>query len=191
MKLIELPSKENIAQILMICLFPVNAWALFVFFHDLPAYLMHYQLSEIAGILAYVLAFALLESILVAGILVFLASIFPKRWFLSHFISQGFVIISVTSIWWVVFQFWYWRQRVAPHGIQVDNSGNSLSIWIPMLLWLITYLAALISSSVILRQSGSMERILKGLADRFIVPSTFFLIAGLLGISIVILRNLP
>lgn len=151
---------------------------------------MHYQIAEIVGIMAYMLVFSLFESIAVAGVLIFLASIAPKQWFFNRFISQGLLIILVTTLWVAWFQFWYWSQRIQPQGIQEGDAFNYLSIGLPLLLWLITYLIALISLSIYLQRSRKLEKVFLDIADRIVVPSSIFLAAELLSVIIILARNL-
>ncbi len=190
MKPARLPSQSELISALAICAFPVNIWALFIFSHELPAYLMHYKLSDVAGILAYVLAFALLETALATAFIVFIAVILPRRWFLSRFTAQSFVLVSTTTLWFIMFHFWNWRERA---GTVNTSEGTQLSlstIWLPALFWGITYLAASGGISALLHRSHRFEKWLQNTAERFVIPSAVFLFADLLGILIVIVRNL-
>lgn len=173
----------------MVCCFPIHLWAIFIFLHEFPAYLMYLTALEIIGILAYILVFALLESLLATGTLVLMAFLLPRRWFLEHFVAYGLVFVVVTAIWLVPFHFWSYRQ-LAGSTDQTGSVPQNLSRILGfMLVWLATYVAVISAFYVKLRRSPGLEEKFIDLADRFTVPSTIFIVMDFISIGIILARN--
>ena len=151
---------------------------------------MRYQPLEIIGIFSYVMSFALLESLIVISVLILLAFLLPRKWFLDYFTSQGFALVSLTVIWFIMAHFWIWRRMGASSGddtagIQLDSFITQISVF----LWLVTFILALIGFSIAIHRSSRLEGILENVMDRLTVPSTLFIVIDLLGIFIILMRN--
>ena len=68
------------------------------FLNDLPSLLLYFRLAEMAVIFAYMMAFALLESLIVTAGLALTAAILPSKWLRDGFAYKGFIFIIVGSI---------------------------------------------------------------------------------------------
>ncbi len=64
---------QRFARFFSVCAFPVHVWALLVYFYDLPGLMMRMSPADYLAHGSYVLAFALLESVLLTGICAALA----------------------------------------------------------------------------------------------------------------------
>jgi len=183
-----LPGNENLVQLFLVCVFPIHVWAIVIFFYDVPSYLMHIPLPEIFGILAYVLSFSLLESLLVFLFLLGLAVALPKKWFLQHFTSQGVIFLFVLAIWFGVSNFLLWDKLLdASSGIRGRDS-EILSLAVLGVMWLITCLTAIIGLSIALRLSSRFEKSLLDIAKRISTLSAIFLFIDVISISFLGMR---
>ena len=72
-------------------LFVLFGWSIRGFFFEIPSFLLYFGLGDIASILFYMMAFALLESFFVTGGLVIFSMVFPSNWFKSGFGYKGFL----------------------------------------------------------------------------------------------------
>jgi hypothetical protein len=183
------PSRKDLASIFLVCVFPIHAWAFFVFLYEYPAYQMHLSASEIAGILAYVLLQALLESLLAAGVLTVLALVLPGKWFLDRFITLGVILVSVTALWFAGLNFWVANFLQNSLSSTAGDQLALLSLGLPVLLWLLTYAAAIVILSAAERRFSKFERALQDIADRSTILSAIFLTFDLLGLVIIGVRN--
>ncbi len=161
---------------------PVHLWALLLFFYSLPSYLMRMNIWTMLGILAYVLALALLESILVSALLALIALVLPYRFFKQYCVPQGVLTILLLTAW-----------LIPAHFALVSTTGTWLSPSLDALLpsaWLISLAGGLISGSLLLRRRPGLARSLTSLAERFTLLSTVYLVLDLCGLAAVILRLL-
>jgi len=161
---------------------PVHLWAVLLFFYSLPAYLVRMNIWTMLGILAYVLALALLESLLVTAVLAVIALILPHRFFKQYFIPQGVLIILLSTLW-----------LIPVHFALINTAQVWLSPSIDALLptvWLISLVGALLGFSVLLRRRPGVARFLTDLAERFTILSTVYLGLDLFALMAIILRLL-
>ena len=77
----------------------VFSWSLRGFFYRTPSFILYMDIFQLLAVLAYYLAFALLESVLVFFVLAVFGGLFPTRWIKPQFASGvlGFMIAAATS----------------------------------------------------------------------------------------------
>jgi hypothetical protein len=184
-----LPGKNALFQLFLVVLFPFHAWAFFVFLYELPAYVMQLKVGEIAGILSYVFSFALLESLMVAAFLVVLAMILPGKWFFDHFLPQGVALVIISAIWLAALNFWLWKRLLDALYSAGGEQLPLLALAVPLVIWLVSYLAAVVGLSIALRRFTKVEKALLEFADRITVLSAIFLTADVISLGVLGVRN--
>ena len=171
-----LPIKQDILYVLSGVLFVVYAWAIHSFLFQLSSWLLNYQLGEILGILSYTLALALLESLLLLGLLLLIALLLPSRWFKDGFAYKGFLATLVAAAGMFLL-----RNYLLEDGNLARNAfylilgiGIGLSFLLGFLFQHVT----------------ALQRFLLAIEERLQVFNYLFLPAGILGLVVVFLRNL-
>ncbi len=121
------------------------------------------------------MAFALLESLAVIGILVLLSAILPSNWLKEGFSSKGFVVIAVGSATAILFQ----------HFLK-DNYPSTLMLLASSIapLVLITFLI------FIIRSMPKVQNLLLNVQDRILIMLFIYVPIGLLSLIVVMYRNL-
>lgn len=102
-----LPVQKDMFLVFGVVLFAVFGWSIRGFFYKLPAFSLYFGLDANLAILCYMMAFALLESLLVTSALVAIAAILPFGWLRSGFAYKGFLIILVATVAMILFEGWY------------------------------------------------------------------------------------
>ena len=101
----------------------------------------------------------------------------PGRFFaVTRLVAQGTLIVLLSSIWAVVLHFRlnaFW-----------DLTSPLRTAWI------VTYLVSLILAVYFLHQSQKIEGWLVAFASRVELLATFYLVLGVVGSVVVVLRNL-
>jgi hypothetical protein len=160
---------------LSVAVFVCFSWAIFRLFDKLPSFILYFTPTEIAVIFAYMMAFALLESLAVTGFLVLLGAVLPSKWLKDGFAYKGFVILAIATIDAILFQ-------------------KFLSTEFPSTLMLalgsILPLALIVVLLATLQSMPRMRSILAGLQDRFMIMSYIYIPIGLICIIAVTFRNL-
>ncbi len=122
------------------------------------------DVGEIGSVFAYMMAFALLESLLVLLVLIIPAVILPGKWFREGFSYKAFLVIIVAAISSIYYQ----------NSLTYTYSGSTT-----ILIWLgVTFLTMviLVFISQIIKP---LPRILSIIVEQF---NIFFYLYGLIGV---------
>ena len=93
------PTKREAALLFVACVFPTHVWTMLHFLREVPAYLRRMDLVDVLGVLAYTQVFALLESVVLLGLLILISIALPRRLFKDKFVPQGTVLIFTMFLW--------------------------------------------------------------------------------------------
>ncbi len=178
-----LPVRTDILKVFNVVLFVVFSWSIRGFLFEIPAFLLYLGLPDISQILFYMLAFALLESILVTGGLVFLSMILPSNWFKSGFAYKGFLIILAATIGLIIFQGYY------KIGFFQNLIKNDYSDFEPILIGLMISILALSILFWLIHIKPRLQKYLSDLIEQFSVFGYIYLPLGVIGFLVVIMRN--
>jgi len=152
------------------------------FLHKVPSYLLRFNVGEIISILAYVLAFALLESLLFLGAIVLLSFVLPRHVILDRFISQGTILALTTMLWIIPIHY----KKVILKTLSLKSIDASLVNG----FWLISFLLILVGLSIQIRRFPKFEAIIIAFADRLTVLGVLFLALDIVSVIIVTFRNI-
>ncbi len=93
-----IPESNEMLIALGMALFVVHSWSLRMFFFRVPSFLLYMGVGQILAVLAYMMAFALLESLFVTLILILVSAILPLKWLRDGLGYKSFIIILVAAV---------------------------------------------------------------------------------------------
>ena len=170
-----LPARTEIDPAFGFLVFAVFTWSVRGFFSELPSLLLYYPLGEIFGVFSYMMAFALLESLLAMALLICAAMILPEAWFRRGFSRKAAVVVLVAGAFMIYLQ-------------------NILTFQFPSLQeTAVGAGAAFLLLFVLLALLAKVERfrsLFNNLLERFKVFSIIYTPLGVTGLVVVALRNL-
>ena len=170
-----LPHRREVIAVLGVTVFLCHSWTLLGFFNKLPSYLLYFTPSEIFGVFAYMMAFALLESLGFTSLLVLLSFILPSSWLKDGFAYKGFIIVVIATAASILFQ------KYLPNDYP---SALMLAVSAIVPLFLIVVLIGVSAST------PSLQSLFRDIEDRFSIMLYIFVPIGLLSTAVVIARNL-
>jgi hypothetical protein len=154
----------------------VHVWAIINILIVFPAWLLRLSIWELAGAIGYPLVEALLESTILWTGLVVVSFVLPKKWLAEKFVALSSVLVWLLALWAVLVQFifvsivqWGWQQLLPGLFLMVLSFG--------LVYWFV-------------RRYGRLEGWIKMLVQGFAVLTYIYVIFDLLGLVVVILRNL-
>ncbi len=175
-----LPSRQEALAVFSVVVFIVFSWTLYRAFWWLPSWLEYLNVWSVLILLAYILAFALFESLVVMGLLLLLCWMTPGRYFKDQFVVQGSALAAVLGI--------------GGYLIQRDVSRiYKLELWQTLaypLLALIGIIAFIITTSFVFKRIGLLTRLALAVAERMTIFAYLYVPLGLIGALVVIARNL-
>jgi hypothetical protein len=169
------PRRSEITAVFGVAVFMCFTWTMIGFFNKLSSFILYLTLGEIANIFAFMMAFALLESLVVAGLLVLLSAVLPSRWLKEGFAFKGFVILFVATVTAILFQKAL-RDHFPSPQMLLTYSVLPLLV-IALLLWIV-------------QTRPKIQNILLSVQDRILIMLFIYVPIGLLGLMVVMARNL-
>lgn len=142
-------------------------------FSQFNVWLLRMTIWELTGIVSYTFLYTLLESILVFFALILGLLMLPKRWGKDRVISLTSVLIICTSIAAVVLHLY-------------EDRLGGLNILTVFGFYLLLMFAGF---SLVVRRER-IDRWINGLVDRITTLSFFYIFIDLIGVGVVIFRNI-
>jgi len=164
-----------VISVLAIAVFVCFTWTLIGFFNKLSSFILYFTPGEIANILAFMMAFALLESLAATGLLILLSAILPSSWLKEGFAFKGFLILLVATLTAILFQ-------------------KALRDYFPSPQMLLTYtvlpLLVIVLLIWIVKSQPKIQNILLSVQDRILIMLFIYIPIGVIGLMVVMARDL-
>jgi hypothetical protein len=180
-----IPARRELREVFDVVLFSVFGWSIRGFLYKIPAFTLYFGLKTNLAILCYMLAFALLESLLVTAALMAIGTLLPSRFLKEGFAYKSFLIILVASVALILFQGYYHITFFK------DILAGDYSSIPPFVAGFVLSATFLISLFWVCRQQPRFQKYLLSLVEQFGVFAYFYVPLGLIGLIVVIIRNLP
>jgi len=174
----KLASKNEYFQLFLVCLLPIHVWAIINLMRRASSLVLSVNSLEILGVLAYVLLFALFESLIAFAVLFTLSLILPAQFFSSKLIPVGTVLVflaSVSAVFIHLYNAW-------------EIEDIKFDLWAGM--WAFIGLVATGPSVYLIRRDKRIGAAIQGVVDRLSVLSMIYLFFDFLGLAAVIIRNI-
>lgn len=174
-----LPDRRQFWPVLSTVIFIVFTWTIYHALYQVPSWLYYMKITGILVLLAYILGFALLESLLVSAYLAAYCFFLPKRWFRKYFAAQGFLLAVLLTI-----SAYLVRREF--------DSIQKLETWQMAAIPLAFMLAiALVSPllAILLERFPKLVGLFEGVGSRLTIFSYFYIPLGITGWLVVLFRN--
>lgn len=175
-----LPEKAQVLPALSAIIFVVFTWSLYRMFYQLPSWLGYLSLGNVLSLAAYVLMFALVESLVLLAILLIFGACLPGIWLRKDFAVQGSTLTGIAALGAYLLQ----RNVGALYKLPPERLLlNSLLILAGLIL-------ALGISAFIYMRLPVLQKWVGNLAERLTVFAYIYIPLGLISLAAVLLRNL-
>jgi hypothetical protein len=169
------PHRNEIIAVVGVAVFVCFSWTIIGFINKLSSFILYFSRAEITAIFAYMMAFALLESLTFTGLVVLVSAVLPSSWLKEGFAFKGFIITIVATITAILFQ----------HALRDDFP--------PMMMLLASSIIPLLVVAILIFLIHSMPRvqnIVLNIQDRLSILLFIYVPLGFLSLIIVLYRNL-
>lgn len=170
------PSRTDSLYVFAACVIPVFLWAFLNYLDAFPGFALRLTLWDLVGTASYVLAFALIESLLLLLPWIVIAAILPARIFKDHFVAFASIIVLISSVWMMYANYYLLNFGRMPREQLLSG----------FILYLIT-VAVPISLVVRFRR---VEKLVQEIIQRLAVLAYVYAGLGFIALIIVIIRNL-
>lgn len=171
-------AKADYFKLFLVCSFPVHVWAYINLLNDMPAIQLEMGVWRILGVAAYVLGFALIESLFIFGLIFLVSIILPERLFGLKLVQVGSIFVLTTAIAALFIHFYG----------QWEIESFSFAAWIA--LWAMIGLSTFIVAVYWLNRNQQVRGIFQSGIERLAVLSLVYISLDILGLFVIIIRNL-
>jgi hypothetical protein len=176
----KLPSRQEATTVLSVVVFIIFSWTLYRMFWYVPSWLEHLSIWSVATTAAYVLSFALLESIIVFVLVCSLSLVFPRRIFKQQFTAQACSIVAGLSVGAYLLQ----------RKMKLIYRLSYLELLVYPVMILLCLVILILILYYIFKRFEYIARFIRLLAERMTVFLYVYVPLGLLGWLVVIFRNI-
>jgi hypothetical protein len=170
-----LPDRRETQMVLGFLVFVVFSWSVRGFLYRVTSFLLYFDTGEVLSVFFYMMAFALLESLLVLGGLLLLTIVLPGKWFRVGFSYKASLIVLVTAVAMILLQ-----------GMLTSEAPSQVILLIGMIVSLVVLFGLNFAFYRIQRLQSGLNAVL----DRFTVFTYLYIPLGIVGLLVVLVRNL-
>jgi hypothetical protein len=176
-------------RLFLICAFPLHLWTLLMLFRDINWVAERTSMWDAIGFSGYALLYALLESILLTGFVALLSLMLPRGWnkilrmlvlSLTAFVLSGWSIVEQLIL--IVF---YGRLR--HFGIANPWLANR---WAWGSIFVVVIVLSMAVPILMMRGNSKLQEKINAFLDRLTILSGLYLFLDVVGIVIIIIRNI-
>jgi hypothetical protein len=182
-------SRAGLWSLFLVCALPCHVWTLILTLNDVSWVMERTNAWDALGIIAYGLLFAFIESLIVFLITAVLGLLISAGWDEPRRIAMLGLLVVTAAAWLMCGQA-YFLLELRPPGPLLGlaaRSGHPLRLLYAALLGLIVP-SLLIPALAVLR-SDRFSRLVQAAADRLAILVQFYLLLDVLGLLIVVIRN--
>jgi len=183
-------SRQGLWSLFLIGAFPLHFWTLILVFRDISWLTERTNAWDAIGVASYGMIFAFTESVVIFLVVVLLGFFTPKQWETDRRITFLALLILITSVWGMIGQLLFlWNIFLPAQAIHfLRSSSHPLRIIYAVCLMVVTPTVLLPVYAFI--RSNQAVMFMQNLMERLALLATFYLFFDLLGLIIVILRNI-
>ena len=183
-------SRQGLWLLFLICAFPLHLWTLILAFRDISWITERTNTWDAIGVVSYGMVFALVESVLIFLVLLLLGLITPWRWDPDRRIAFLAFLVLITSVWAMISQLLFlWNVSLPAQAIEfLRESDHPVRITYAVCLMVITPTVLLPAYSFL--KTKKAVTVMQNLIERLSLLSMFYLVFDLLGVIIIVVRNI-
>lgn len=183
-------SRQGLWSLFLVCAFPLHLWTLIMAFRDLSWLSERTNAWDAIGVASYGMLFAFVESAVIFLIVALLGLLTPRHWGQSRRIAFLGLLILIVSIWGMIGQLLFlWNVFLPVQAIEfLRDSSHPLRILYGASLLVVTPTVLLPVYSLI--KSEKAVPFMQSLLERLSLLTMFYLFFDLLGLIVVIIRNI-
>lgn len=160
----------------MAIVIPTHIWSFLNILFYVPSWILFLRYWDIIGVIAYIQLLALVETLFFFMIAIGLSFLIPHRYYRDRIVPISATWVFIISGWLAFFN--------------LNQTLLKLNKIMPLILWLVTLIIALMLGTIIVWRSRKIENILSRLIEKLIPLAVFYLVIDFLLILIIIIRNI-
>ena len=183
-------TRQGLWSLFLMCVFPQHLWTLIFAFRDMSWLISRTNVWDAVGNASYAMVYAFFESLVIFCVFALLGLFTPKQWEVNRRVAFMTLLLFVTVIWAMVSQLLYLWNIWLPFPVMQFIAATGR----PLLMLYIISLALVVPTVslpvlVFVRSKKAFPSLLD-LMDRLSTLSILYLFFDVIGLVIVIIRNI-
>jgi hypothetical protein len=185
-------SKREILNLFLVCAFPIHVWTIYLFLSDVQWVSERTNTWDAIGYGSYALVFAFIESLLFTLFIYLLSMLLPKGWRVKSILAMMSLISISISFWAIVNQLYFLIETASGQIFNFLMGSNHPMRYgfVGILILLVLVLASVIAPIFLIARYKKFEEGVITFIDRITLLSSLYLLMDLLGLFIIIYRNI-
>ena len=183
-------SRQGLWSLFLMCAFPLHAWALLLAFRDLSWLTERTNAWDAIGVGAYGLVFAFIESVVIFLVIVLLGFLVSRRWDEERRIALLSVLALVLALWAIIGQLFFMLAVSVPGGVIGFMAGTAHPLRLLYAAALALVAPTVLVPTLLVLRSGRASQLIRGLIERVSLLTMFYLLFDVIGLVIVLIRNI-
>jgi hypothetical protein len=156
----------------------IYSWSIRGFLYQLSSLRLYHTLGEIFAVFSYLMAFALVECLVMMCGLIVMGFILPGKWLREGFVYKGFITTLVAGIALIKLHSYLFslNYTMPPMNIIYLGAGGVIVLLISLIL--------------VFQNIPRLQNFLLAFQERLQIFVYFYIPLGVLGLLVVVLRNL-
>ena len=183
-------SRQGLWSLFLISAFPLHLWTLILAFRDISWLTERTNVWDAIGVLSYGLLVAFVESVVIFLVIALLGFLTPRQWESDRRITFLAFLVLITSVWAIISQLLFlWNVSLPTWAIAyLRQSDHPVRIVYGAIL-MVVMPTVLLPAYSFLRTKKAVT-VMQDLMERFSLLAMFYLFFDLLGVVIIVIRNL-
>jgi hypothetical protein len=173
------------------CAFPLHFWTMILVFRDVSWVIERTNVWDAVGVGSYGMLFAFLESVIIFIVVTLLGFITPKQWEVNKRIAFLSLLVLITALWGMISQLLFLWNVYLPGTVIRFIAHSAHPLWVLYSMSLAIVVPTILLPFYLFIRSDKSTGRMRDLAERLSVLTVFYLFIDLLGLIIVIVRNIP
>jgi len=182
-------TKQGLWSLFLICAFPLHAWTLVLAFRDFSWVTERTNSWDAVGVVSYGLLYAFVESVVIFVLAAVLGFLISRVWTEERRIALMSTLVMIASLWAMAGYLYFL--------LEIKVSGQIIGFLVGLehpLRFIYAVSLTLVAGTVLLPtyfllKSDGFLKAIRGLFERLSLLTLFYLFFDLIGLVIVIVRN--
>lgn len=183
-------NKQSLWSLFLMCAFPLHVWAFLMAFRDVSWVIKRTNVWDGFGVVSYGALFALVESLLVFLVIAALGLLMPKGWDYNKRTGFLSLLVLIVSLWAIVVQLLaVWNVWLPNPVVNLLVASHHPVRYLYILLLVVITPTVFFPLYSFIRSKKTVA-VMQDLIERFSTLAIFYLALDLIGLCIVIVRNI-
>jgi hypothetical protein len=183
-------SRQGLRSLFLMCAFPLHFWTLLLAFRDISWLTERSNLWDALGVVSYGMVFAFSETVIIFLIATSFGFLVSRHWDKDRRIALLSILVLIISLWAIISQLYVLMGISVPNQVIIFLAQQDHPVRTLYLISLVMVTPTFLLPTYLVLRSDKALRFVQDLTERISLLTTIYLFLDLIGLVIVIIRNI-